>query len=372
MTKRVIFSAACVAFAVGCCRPPVGHAMVDAAATEETRALYSNLFGVTDRGVMFGHQDDTVYGVGWSYEEGRSDVKSVAGDYPAVYGWELGGLELGWEANIDQVPFGTMKRHIEDAYARGGVNTISWHPHNPESGLTAWDGHTTTAVAGILPGGENHAKYLMWLDRVAAFLGSLEGAGGEPVPVIWRMFHEHTATGFWWASWQCTPAEYIALWQFTVGYLRDEKGLHNLIYCYSPDIIRDRDHYLERWPGDEWVDMLGLDAYHRQDEWDFLSGADRMLSVLTELGAEKGKPTAFTETGLEAIPDPHWWTGQLLPVIGDKPLSYVLVWRNAYQRPNHWFAPYPGSVSAEDFVEFRNNGCPGILFESDLPDMYKK
>lgn len=44
---------------------------------------------------MLGHHDDTVYGIGWEGEEGRSDVKSVCGDYPAVISFDLGELELG-------------------------------------------------------------------------------------------------------------------------------------------------------------------------------------------------------------------------------------------------------------------------------------
>lgn len=67
----------------------------DSQATPETRALYRNLFEVADEGVMFGHQDDALYGHDWKYEEGRSDVRECCGDYPAVFGWELGGLETG-------------------------------------------------------------------------------------------------------------------------------------------------------------------------------------------------------------------------------------------------------------------------------------
>ena len=33
---------------------------------------------------MAGHQDDPFYGVTWEWEYGRSDVKDVTGDYPAV------------------------------------------------------------------------------------------------------------------------------------------------------------------------------------------------------------------------------------------------------------------------------------------------
>ena len=66
----------------------------DKNATTETIALYNNLKKLMNEGFMFGHQDDLAYGVGWKYENGRSDIKDVTGDYPAVTGWELGHLEI--------------------------------------------------------------------------------------------------------------------------------------------------------------------------------------------------------------------------------------------------------------------------------------
>lgn len=59
----------------------------------QTIHLYNRLFKVREKGFFFGHQDDLAYGVNWKYKPGASDVKEAAGDYPAVYGWELGGLE---------------------------------------------------------------------------------------------------------------------------------------------------------------------------------------------------------------------------------------------------------------------------------------
>ncbi|MEO6150829.1 MAG: glycosyl hydrolase, partial [Mucilaginibacter sp.] len=58
----------------------------DIKATKETKTLLENLFNLQEKGIMFGHQDDLAYGVGWKNEDGRSDVKSVTGSYPAVYG----------------------------------------------------------------------------------------------------------------------------------------------------------------------------------------------------------------------------------------------------------------------------------------------
>src|ERR1700754_3691356 len=73
----------------------------DKHATTETINLYNNLKKNLDKGVMIGHQDDLAYGVGWKYEEGRSDIKDVVGDYPAVMGFELGRLELDHPVNLD-------------------------------------------------------------------------------------------------------------------------------------------------------------------------------------------------------------------------------------------------------------------------------
>src|SRR5215203_3392559 len=148
-------------------QPAVANSIlpIDKKATKETVNLYSNLKKLLDKGIMFGHQDALAYGVGWKYEQGRSDIKDVTGDYPAVYGWELGHLEIGHPVNLDSVPFDKMKGFIREAYDRGGVITLSWHLRNPLTGKTAWDPSPGT-VASILPGGEKNGLYKSWLDEV--------------------------------------------------------------------------------------------------------------------------------------------------------------------------------------------------------------
>ena len=45
------------------------------------------------------------------------------------------------------------------------------------------------------------------------------------------------------------------------------------------------------------------------------------------------------------------------------------VWRNARERITHFYAPYPGQTSAEDFMTFYNN--PKTLFAADINSLYK-
>ena len=346
--------------------------LVDPEATFETRALVANLERLAPDYVLFGHEDDLAYGVEWVREDGRSDVRDVTGSYPAVYGWDLGDLEHGAEANLDGVRFDDMQRWMREAYARGGVNTVSWHMDNPASGGTSWD--TTTAIPSLLPGGDHHDLYTTWLDRFAEFNDGLRGPDGERIPLIFRPFHEMTGGWFWWGKGNTTPEDYKQIWRFTVEYLRDEKGLDNLLYAYSTDIFEDEAQYLEHYPGDDYVDLLGMDNYHDLRTEEGVANLTRRLRMLVEMAEARGKLAAFTEGGLEGIPVEDWWTNRLLRAIEADPaarrIAYVLMWRNAPNatHPGHYYAPYPGQASADDFVRFYEH--PGVLFERELPDLY--
>ncbi|MBN2348803.1 MAG: hypothetical protein JXJ22_08205 [Bacteroidales bacterium] len=340
----------------------------DTNATAETKALYANMAKLAKQGIMFGHEDDPAYGLGWWAEEGRSDVKEVTGSYPAIFGWDLGTEER--EFNIDTVLFSDMKRWIIEAYNRGAINTISWHMYNPVSGGNTWD--TTNAVKHILPGGDKNEFFNNRLDIVADFLLSLKTDEGIFVPILFRPWHEHTGNWFWWGSGNCTVKEYTDLWKYTVTYLRDKKNIHHLLYTYSPDRFGTKENYLERYPGDEYIDILGFDDY-----WDFgncdSAGIQRgieQLRIVVNLAEEKNKIPALSETGLSAIPNTRWFTDCLLKPIKEdsiaSKISYLLVWRNRF--PHHAYVPYPGHPAESNFVEFYND--PVTIFENDLPDMY--
>lgn len=345
---------------------------VDKNATSETKNLLINLKKQVSKGIMFGHQDDLLYGRGWKYEHGLSDVRRICGDYPAVYGWEIGKVEVGSDYNLDSVPFSEIREHIREAYARGGVNTVSWHANNPATDGRAWD--TTRVVHAILPGGKHHELFKQRLDKLAAFLLDLKDDQGKPIPILFRPYHENTGVWFWWGAGHCTPQEYVELYQFTVKYLTQVKGVHNLLFVFSPDRVKNKEQYFERYPGDEFVDVLGLDVYcwngpNASQEYRNIAGTD--LSIITDAAKERNKLATFSETGLEQIPNSKWWTEVLWKTIENYPISYVLVWRDAYNMPNHYYVPYPGHAAADDFVEFYK--LPRTLFQGDIANanLYK-
>lgn len=330
----------------------------DPKASRETAQLYKNLLSLSETRILFGHQDDLAYGVSWKYQNDRSDVKELTGEYPALFGWEIAGLEKDALLSIDSVPFSKMKEFIIKAYDMGAVNTITWHLDNPLNGASAWD-TTMNSVAAILPGGSRNGLYTSWLDKVAVFIKDLKGSDGNAIPIIFRPFHELSGNWFWWGKKYCSPEEYKQLWRFTKDYLSGSKGLHNLLYAYNMADFENAAQYMERYPGDEYVDIMSFDAYQYSDpvnDKSFSTQVGARLDIQDSIARKHHKIPAFAETGYEAVPYPQWWTEVLQPALEGKRVAYVLVWRNAGARAGHeglhYYAPYNGQVSAPDFLKF--------------------
>jgi len=352
------------------------YKLIDKKATTQTKNLYNNLQKISKTGILFGHQHATEYGHGWQNKEDHSDVKAVTGSHPAVIGIDFSGLSGQADSMIIKEK-ARLKKNVEETYNRGGITTVSWHFSNPASaGDFYWKENVSApAVKLIIPGGSHHEQYKHILSTIASFARSVKGKDGKIVPMIFRPYHELDGAWFWWGRPHCTVEEFTTLWKFTVGYLRDTMKVHNFIYAFSPDnSYRDEATYLERYPGNEWVDMLGVDNYNdfgRYGKYNIDSGITR-LKILNDIAIREKKLAAFTETGLESIPHPTWWTDILLSALQKNKLqmAYVLVWRNDITSPTHYYAPYPGHISAENFIKFYAD--PYVLFENELPPMYIK
>ena len=349
--------------------------LIDSKATSETKALFFNLKKLSKTNILFGHQHATEYGHGWAGDYDRSDVKSVTGSHPAVIGVDFSGLSGRPAAEIENNKTG-LRKNISDTYNRGGITTVSWHFSNPVSpGEFYWkDSISAPAVKYIIPGASHHEKYKAILRSIADFVKSIKGNDGKLVPMIFRPYHEFDGDWFWWGRAHCTIDEFKTLWKFTVGYLKDSLDVHSLIYAFSPDnIFNSEKEFLERYPGDEYVDMVGMDNYGdfgRDGKYNVEAGLKK-LRIVSDYAVKTGKLAAFTETGLESIPNPTWWTEVLLKTLKSQSLqlSYVLVWRNDTKSPTHYYAPFPGHISEPDFLKFYND--PFTLFEKDLHNIYK-
>ncbi|MEM6830695.1 MAG: glycosyl hydrolase, partial [Bacteroidota bacterium] len=228
--------------------------------SRKAKKLHQQVFYLSRNGIGIGHQDDMAYGIDWEYEkdteEQASDIKAITGSLPAVFGFDVAGVETAASYNIDSVSFDVMKHLMVEAYKSGGMVTVSWHANNPVSDGNSWE--VTPAVDQLLEQGPTREKFESWIDRLADFLTSVRHRG-KPIPILLRPWHEMNGSWFWWGDPNCTQKDYIQLWQLTVKLLRDKHKLHNLLYVYAPNTIETKEEYLNYYPGDDFVDILGID-----------------------------------------------------------------------------------------------------------------
>ncbi|PXY42595.1 beta-mannosidase [Flavobacterium cheongpyeongense] len=356
--------------------------MVDPNATKETVALFYNLKKLAKTKTAIGQQD--AFNSFYQDASGDSDIKKNTGYDPAILGSDFMFITDKNNNNQSDNWFYQQEQKItsdvKSAYAKGIINTFSWHLREPnnEDSFYAADMTTeqkNTAFKSILPGGSNNEWYKKKLDKVASVVSNLKGVNGELIPIIFRPFHEFDGSWFWWGANFCTAEEYKAAYKFTVEYLRDTKGVHNVLYAFSPDNSYSTEtNYLSRYPGDKYVDVLGMDNYgdfNNQGQ----TGADKAntkLKIISDYAKSKVKIAALTETGYRVTsstpPVANWFSTYLYSALTSNSIeiSYVMFWNNdsaGYYVPN-------GSASNDaDFKTFAIKTKSALV--NSLPKMYE-
>lgn len=401
ITASIIFLSACDKAAEDPLVTPViktvaAAAPVDTEATTETQALFAFLRAQAGQGIIFGHQHETTQGLTITSTDGtQSDTFNAVGDFAGLYGWDT--LSI-----ITPRLEGEIVEQAKLAYARGGIITVSTHPDNPLTDNqqaadnwpvgTAWD--RTPAVVASMPGGEANATYRGYLDQVAVWANNLKDDNGIAIPVIFRILHENTGAWFWWGDEQSTPAEYQALYRYTVEYLRDTKGVHNFLYAYSPNAFPDatEEQYLERYPGDAWVDVLGFDAYGPvADNEQWFANLVANAALVARMAEARGKIAVISEIGIRAPDieagryDNQWYRKLIKHLKADsdaRKIVSLLVWRNAPKgvpsadggtAPHYWVpANRAENIENGTLADFRAFYADDYtLFNQDLPSVYQ-
>ncbi len=397
--------------------------IVDSNANDKTKATYAYLeaIGKADS-IIFGHQNDTWHKAG-SLKTSNSDTVDVVGSISGIVGIDALSLtgneysaaryndELGKdeENKLPETPKGNV-----DAAAKltnynikqGALITLSAHMPNfsqveerkdydaatdPTYAKYDFSGYTPNVIKGdvmneILPGGKYNEQYSAYLDMIADYALQVDGA------ILFRPFHENTGSWFWWGKAFCDAATYKNVYKYTVEYLRDTKNVHNIIYVYGPGSeAASVEEYSERYPGDDYVDMVGFDMYHSNptdgDAWfdsfkaelnvvDTFAKAHNKLIAVTETGAANSADKGDNQTALHKTGNQQKdWYNTMLNAVSGTNASYFLLWAN-FGKKDGFYTPYVESVKdngtkrghemMDNFIDFFNDSRS--IFASEQKD----
>lgn len=260
-------------------------------------------------------------------------LKSMTGQHPAINCFDF--MEHYQQAPVNPSGWATSNYTDitvdKDWAEKGGIVSYQWHWHVPK---TEADRDNFNQYAFYCNGAKssttdfspaNALKEGTWekviIDRdinaVAGYLLKLQEAG---IPVLWRPLHEaagntNTYNGgkawFWWGN--SGPEVFKELWVYLFNSLK-AKGVNNLIWVWT-SCGNDPDWY----PGDEYVDVIGLDYYESDPEKYHLSLADKM-GILHSMSNHK--VLALSEAG--ALPSMDAITA------GGDMWAYMIPWNGEY------------------------------------------
>jgi beta-mannanase len=204
------------------------------------------------------------------------------GKSPAIVGVEIEGA-----FSPEGVAGGTYNGvTLANAYlSQGHIVLVSDWPGSPLNGDAMWNQTNAPSTpmpaanfANITtPGTAEHAAFQTYLQQLASALKQING------PFLFRPYLEQNGNWFWWGSQD--PSQFAAMWQMEHDYLVAQ-GLSNIIWVFAANT--GVGNYSTYYPGSEYVDVVGLDAYPPStadtQAWQQL-GALRKPEIYAEAGA---------------------------------------------------------------------------------------
>jgi beta-mannanase len=232
---------------------------------------------------------------------------------------------------------------VADANAvrtRGAMPLISWEPWAGNKTDPAW------TLASIINGA--HDAYIdSWTSAVAAW----------GLPIYVRPMYEMNGN---WTAWSesangNSPGQFVTAWRHIVDRARSH-GATNIRWVWSPNIDDGNPNLIdmpELYPGDSYVDWLGLDGYN----WGSLpsgNGWQTFTQVFQTLGGSysiitglSSRPLMISETACqEDSRKPAWITSAFGTEIPAMPRIKAVTWFNANKETDWRVNSSAGSLAA--------------------------
>ena len=346
--------------------------LVNPKASKEARNVYNFLLEQSGK--------KTLSGVQSSHSHKNDFIDAVykhTGKHPALAGYDFLFLQFSptpdnwsWVQNYNDISA------PKEQWAANGLVNYMWHWNVPNS-KADWDNgvnnynfdgyafycdRTSFDIREALKEGTWQHDFIMKdIEEVAGYLQLLEN---ENIPVIWRPLHEAAGNynlygpngaWFWWGRHGAEPCK--QLWRLLYDQLVNVYGLDNLIWVWTVDVTKGaEDQYLDWYPGDEYVDILGVDIYETNTE-----AKTRQYQAMVDMTKGK-KLVTVSECG--NIPDPAKCMDA-----GNK-WSWFMVWCNSDSNGNIVLTPSDGNFNLNTGEYWKQvMSSPYVLTRESMPSL---
>ncbi len=152
----------------------------------------------------------------------------------------------------------------------------------------------------------------------------------DPVWIRWM----HELNGFWypWGSGARgnTPTHVVSAYR-TAKDIFDEEGVTNVKWVWSPNAGATVSDYRAHFPGDSYVDYVGLDGYNGGTELTQFGGWKSFKTIfdqsIDDVGQVTSKPIIIAETSsVEADRDKALWIRRMFKLLANHKQVEALIW----------------------------------------------
>ena len=139
-----------------------------------------------------------------------------------------------------------------------------------------------------------------WFDAALAEMCSLINEfideEGNGIPVILRLYHEPETRFAWWGC-GVPKSDYAAFYRYTLERIRALCPHKNILFAYCKDHYWDEHSYGDRYPGDDYVDIVGFDDYTICSSETSDNAVIERMRIVSRFAKNHNKVAALFETG---------------------------------------------------------------------------
>lgn len=347
-----------------------GPFAVDPTLTQETTNLLKNIhrLGWNPDQIAFGQEFPLSFSRNNNWitpDLTNSDSKDIVGDHPGVHG-----SDFHFMIDKSAQEIAAHKQAALNAYDAGAIVTFDYHWQGRYGQGQTYNAQDAQLLINVINDDNTNGDVTWFYEHVDAVLDIINN--DLQFPIVFRPFHEMNGNWFWWGSLLPGGAEsYRAIYKKLFNYMAPKTEY--VLWCWSPDKALATNYY----PGDEYVDIIGVDGYGEGNvRWFTVPTMISLLESVVDFAEAHGKVAAFTETGHDTISiityhdsNPKWWTENVLtPILASekaRKIAWILTWINT----DNWSGPYipytaSPQASKDDFKAFYDHNV--TLFEKEV------